>query len=217
MTERNKGLPAGLAWVRPLLDLAMLVLFIIIMHPRYTGMGNHARLAYALCTLVVAHLLLNWRFFAAWGGGPWTKRRVLLAVLDVLLLGCLAAAMVSVKLIPKHTGFNQTGLPQGYMSVHIIAGWLSMFLLAIHLGLHGNLLASVLPERGWLRKLLVLVWNLAALAGFAGAVHIRLVERAQALVPLLKTAPLDPWSYYTSVVLVVILIGTITHYIVKRI
>lgn len=216
MTERSKGLPAGCAWLRPLLDIAMLVLFIIIMHPRYTGMGNHAHLAYALCILVAAHLFLNWRFFAAWNRGPWTGRRILLAVLDVLLLGCLAAAMVSVKLIPKHSGFNQTGLPQGYMSVHIITGWLSMFLLAVHLGLHGSLLASVLPESGPLRKLLILVWNLAALAGFAGAVHIRLVERAQALLPLFKTVPLDPWSYYTSVVLVVMLIGTITHYIVKK-
>ncbi len=216
MTERGTSPKANFAWLRPLLDIAMMVLFIIIMHPRYTGMGNHARMAYALCALVAVHLFLNWRFFAAWGKGPWTRRRILLAGLDMLLLVCLAGSMISVKLIPKHSGFNQTGIPQGYMAVHIITGWLSLFLVAVHLGLHGQMLANILPRGGWMRKVPVLVWKLAALAGIAGAVHIRLVDRAQALLPLLKTAPLDPWSYYSSVVLVLILIGTVTHYLAKK-
>lgn len=205
-----------LCWLRPFVDLAMLILFIAIMHPRYTGMGNHARMAYALCSIIGVHLLLNWRFFAAWGRGPWTRRRIILAVLDVALLVSMAISMVSVKLIPKHTGFYPSGIPNGFMQVHVIAGWLCIFLVAVHLGMHGTALTGRLPKQRIMRKILSLIWKLAALAGVAGAVHINLWTRAQGLYPLLKAPVLDPIGYYMAVVFILILISTVTHYLVKR-
>ncbi len=218
MLTPSKKPAAGLTWLRVLLDFAMLILFVVIMHPRFTNMGNHARMAYALCGLVVVHLLLNWRFFAAWVRGPWTRRRILLVLVDVLLFGALAVSMVSVKLIPKHTGFaNPLGLPQGYMRLHVITGWLSMLLVAVHLGLHGGVLARLAPRDGLLRKAAAGVWSLAALAGIAGALKIDLLQRVQGLYPLLKAPTMEPKIYYLSVILVLILVGTVTHYLVKKI
>lgn len=217
MTKKipRRGL-SKLYWLRPLIDIAMLILFIAIMHPRYTGMGTHARMAYALCSIIVVHLLLNWRFFAAWGHGPWTRRRIILAVLDVSLLVSMVVCMVSVKLIPKHTGFYPSGLPNGFMQVHVVSGWLCMFLVAVHLGMHGTALTGRLPKQGLMRKILNLVWKLAALAGVVGAVHINLWTRSQGLYPLLKAPILDPMGYYTAVVFILILISTVTHYLVKQ-
>ncbi|MCH4157698.1 MAG: hypothetical protein LKF34_03755 [Acidaminococcaceae bacterium] len=217
MAETSKEKGTGLAWLRILVDVAMLALFVALMHPRFTNMGNHARMAYVLCGVVVCHLLLNWRFFAAWGHGPWSRRRVLLTAVNVLLAAGLAVSMVSVKLIPKHTGFaNTLGLPQGYMRLHVIAGWLTMFLVAVHLGLHGSRVARLAPQGGLVQKLVGLVWKLAALAGVAAALQIDLWQRATGVFPLLKAPVPEPRLYYVSVVLVLILVGTVTHYLVKK-
>ena len=206
-------------WLRLLVDVAMLALLIALMHPRFTRMGLHARMGHLLLVVVLVHLKLNWGFVAAWWQrSVWTKRRKMLAAVSAGLFVALAVTMVSIKLIPasSHGQLRVLGHAAGFLRLHLVAGWLSLILAAVHLGLHGTAVVSFLPKAGWTMTFLNWVWKLAALAGIAGAFKIELLTRLTGLYPYFQRPVLEPQVYYASVVFIVILISTLTHYIVRK-
>jgi hypothetical protein len=90
-------------WLQIFVDVAMLVLFIFLAHPRYTGMGTHAHWSYVLFVLVCVHLVLNKWFFLSLFQGKWPKKRVLMTAINILLLVAILVCYGSIKAIPAHS------------------------------------------------------------------------------------------------------------------
>jgi hypothetical protein len=198
-------------WLQIFVDVAMLVLFIFLAHPRYTGMGTHAHWSYVLFVLVCVHLVLNKWFFLSLFQGKWPKKRVLMTAINILLLVAILVCYGSIKAIPAHSHLLFMGAPIGLLRLHVIAGWMAILLMGAHLGLHGTLFASSHFAKTLAGRVLGFILKLAALAGCFAVIKINLGERFLGTYKLFTLPVPKPTPHYGGIVLALILVAMIFY------
>lgn len=92
-------------WLRPILDMIMLLMYVALMHFSLIGGHVHKGLAGAVGVLFVIHVLLNWRFFFNLNKGSWNRIRLYMLTVDVLLIVGMILTYVSAKMV-GHSMFN---------------------------------------------------------------------------------------------------------------
>jgi len=90
------------AWVRIFVDVAMAVLFIVVMATALVQEAPHEYVGIALFVAVVAHIVLNRRWFKALFRGRYNAVRVLQLVAVVGLLACIIGQVVSSLVLSKY-------------------------------------------------------------------------------------------------------------------
>ena len=127
---------------RLLVDIAIFAGFLVAMDPRSTGIAVHEWLSIAFAGTVIAHLLLNWRWFVEvtrrFVGKLATRCRVnyvlnLLLFIDVTLC-VFTGIMISEAALP----WLGITLPMNLLwrRLHDLSADLSLFLIGLHVALH---------------------------------------------------------------------------------
>ena len=126
------------AWARVVVDVAMAVLFIVVMATALVQEVPHEYVGVALFVAVVAHIVLNRRWFRALFRGRYNAVRVLQLVAVVGLLACIAGQVVSSLVLSKYALGFLPALPGASWArrVHMLCSyWMFVFSFA-HVGLH---------------------------------------------------------------------------------
>lgn len=167
---------------RAALDIAMVALLLFQMTRQFLPGAMHEVTGVAFAVLVVAHNVLNRRWYASLLRGPWTLRRAVPAAVNaVLVLVCLGAVACGLGMSGVAVGLGVAGHAVVLRSVHMtLVHWL--FVLAgVHLGLHARQLARRVgrafgapgsPMRPFVRRAAML--GTAALVAYGAYAFVKL-------------------------------------------
>jgi len=137
--------------IRNILNLVMTVLVLLIMDYRFTGNIFHEIAAVVLALLFIFHNILNRRWYQVFIKGRQSLGRVILTFFNLLLLAAMGAVFVTGVLISQ-TVFAPLGIGSRSLFLHELhqgTAYASLILIAIHLGLHWEMLIAKL--KNWLR------------------------------------------------------------------
>ncbi|MBP2655469.1 MAG: hypothetical protein H6Q73_3038 [Firmicutes bacterium] len=128
--------------VRNLLNIVMLILLLLIMDYRFIGNVPHEIGGVVLALLFIFHNVLNRRWYVGFFKGRQSLRRVLTTLVNLLLVIAMFTVFVTGVLISV-TVFAPLGIRSGGILVHDLhqgSAYASLILVAIHLGLHWEML-----------------------------------------------------------------------------
>lgn len=207
--------------IKHFLDLVMTVVLLFLMSYQITGEKAHEWLGMAMFVSVVAHNLLNMKWYAALCKGRYTFLRIIRTTVNVLLLVAMLGTMVSGILMNNYVfPLRISGTMASARVIHLAGSYWSFVLMSMHLGLHWGMIVSMFSkesEKSNLRTVMRFVLRIiaAALAAYGGYCFIKAdalsymtfrmhfafldFERAPALVLGDQLAMMGAWmfiSYY---------------------
>lgn len=118
------------------LHLAMTLLYVAALGCRLTGAVSHEWIGLSFCSLCVAHMAVNRRWFKSIPKGRYTFRRHANLLLNILLLLSVITLCVTGILGSRHV-FDFLGFKGGMeiRQLHTFAAYWGIVLLGIHTGL----------------------------------------------------------------------------------
>ena len=127
----------GKRGIRLAVDAAMAVVFVAVMATALVQEAPHEFLGIALFVLVVVHVVLNRRWFAALARGRYDAVRALQLVAVVGLLACIVAQVVSSLVLSKHAFWFLPALPGAAWArrVHMLCSYWGFLFAFAHVGL----------------------------------------------------------------------------------
>ena len=137
--------------IRNIFNIVMMVLVLLIMDYRFTGNVFHEIAAVVLALLFIFHNILNRRWYQVFIKGRQSLVRVILTLFNLLLLVAMVTVFVTGVLISQNV-FAPLGIGSRSLFLHELhqgAAYASLILIAIHLGLHWEMLMARL--KNWLR------------------------------------------------------------------
>ena len=126
-------------------DLAMTVLLLLLMAKQLTGDVAHEWLGAGMFVLWIAHHALNLGGIAACFGEKYMPVRVVQTVVNLLLLAAMLGTMVSAVILSREV-FAFLPISGGIAlarPMHIFCSFWSFVLMALHLGLHWNMVLGM--------------------------------------------------------------------------
>lgn len=126
-------------------DAGLIVLLPILMAEILTGQEAHEWLGVLMTALFLLHHAINWKWWKSIGKGGYTPLRFAGAVINLLMLADILALAVSGIMM---SGFVFDWLPiSGGMilsrRLHLFASHWGLILMALHTGMHWNMLFSL--------------------------------------------------------------------------
>ena len=123
--------------VRIVIDVAMAAVYVALMATALVQEVPHEYLGIALFALVVAHVVLNWRWFAALARGRYDALRAVQLVAVVGLLACIVAQVASSLVLSKHAFGFLPALPGASWArrVHMLCSYWGFVFAFAHVGL----------------------------------------------------------------------------------
>lgn len=133
-------------------DIAMTILFIVLMAYHVTGNKLHEWLGAALFLLFILHHILNLKWYGGIFKGKYTASRVLMTAINFLLFASMAGMMISGVLLSREV-FGFLNLRAGMFGrrLHMVSTAWGFCFMAAHLGLHWGMAvraAKKIPTRG---------------------------------------------------------------------
>ena len=199
-------------------DALMAGMVVLVVTTALVAEAPHEYLGLVLFALIIAHIVLNRRWFAALGRGRWTAVRVLQAVSVLGLAICIVGQAASAVVLSKHALAFLPPIPGSAFarSVHLMCShWAFVFAFA-HAGLQvKNILLRVggaaPPNRVALWALRIVV---AALSAF-GAVSFVQLELGAYLTGQVQFAAGDPNILFAGIrwASVAVLVAAVFHYL----
>lgn len=133
------------AKVKVLLDIAMTLLLLFLMGYQLWGEAAHEWAGAAIFILFILHNILNRAWYRNLFRGRYTAMRVVSLTVNVLLLITMAALMISSVILSRYV-FDflpiRGGMSWGRM-MHMAAAYWGFVLMAVHLGLHWNMILGM--------------------------------------------------------------------------
>lgn len=135
------------------LDIAMLLLFIVELAGMFVPSKIHMVLGTLLLVAIVAHNIVNRKFYMTLLQGPYTPRRIGNGLTIFLLLGCFLVLAVSGMMLGSSSlSRSPVGMGVNWRSVHLLAAIGALLLLLFHILFQGRryfrprkLVAVILP------------------------------------------------------------------------
>lgn len=130
---------------KPLLDVFMAMLFLLLMADRHTGNDVHEYLGLVLAGGVLLHVWLNRRWVGVLLRGRYDLSRFIRFMMNLLLFAAFIGTLASAAVISK-TVFSFLSLKGELFSrtLHVFFAHWSFLLAAVHLGLYWKKLAAML-------------------------------------------------------------------------
>lgn len=121
------------------LDIAMLLLFIVELAGMFVPSKIHMALGILLLAAIVAHNIVNRKFYATLLQGPYTPRRIGNGLTIFLLLLCFGVLAVSGMMLGVSSlSGSPAGLAVNWRSVHLLAAIGALLLLLFHILFQGR-------------------------------------------------------------------------------
>lgn len=155
-----------------IIDMGMTVLLLFLMARQITGESAHEWLGAGMFVLWIAHHILNRSWYSHLLKGKYTPMRILQTVTNVALLLSMLGLMVSGIILSREV-FAFLPISGGIAfarSLHIASAFWGFVLMALHLGLHWNMILGMVrkaagpAESKWKRYVLRIA--AAAVAGY---------------------------------------------------
>ncbi len=169
-------------------DAAMLVSMLLLMAYGLVGDTAHEWIGMGMFALFVTHHILNHRWIKAVPQGRYTHLRLVQTALVGLIFLCMIGSMVSgivlsrhvFVFLPKHGGYELAG------KLHILCAFWGFVLMSLHLGMHWNMLLTMVRKH--LRSNQIRTWVLR-IAGYSFAAYgaLAFARRDVGLYLLLKS------------------------------
>lgn len=128
--------------IRLSIDLAMTVLLLLLMARQLTGEAAHEWLGAGMFALWILHHILNFKWYSHIGKGKYTPPRMFQLAVNLLLFISMAGMMISAVILSREV-FRFLPISGGISlarSMHILCAFWSFVLMALHLGLHWNMI-----------------------------------------------------------------------------
>lgn len=130
------------------IDMLMTVLLLFLMARQLTGDSAHEWLGAAMFVLWIFHHVLNWNWYSHLFKGKYTTSRMVQTVVDVTLFFCILGLMVSGIILSREV-FAFLPISKGVAfarSLHIFSSFWGFALMALHLGLHWNMVLGMVRK-----------------------------------------------------------------------
>ena len=152
--------------IRLAVDAAMAAAFVAVMATALVQEAPHEFLGIALFALVVVHVVLNRRWFAALARGRYDAVRVLRLVAVVGLLACVAAQVASSLVLSKHVFWLLPALPGAGLArrVHMLCSYWSFLFAFAHAGLQFRTVVVRLGSKRHLGVVAIWTYRIALVA-----------------------------------------------------
>ena len=136
--------------VKRIVDVVLTVLLLFITAYQVTGDTLHEWLGIAMTVIVIAHHILNYKWYKALFKGKYTPYRIVLTLNDVLLLAAFAVTALS--------GMSMSGHAVPFMygtinvmtarKLHLAVSYWAFTIMGIHIGLHlRTMTAKIKPPK----------------------------------------------------------------------
>lgn len=130
-----------------LLDLAMTILFVLLMDFQFTGIEIHEIIGLAICGLFFFHNVLNFKWIKAVTSRFFDKRLPVLTklsyVLNFLLLICVTLIGLSGIFISESLFTNiSVGNRDLWITIHRSSAYLGFVLISVHIGFHWKMIMN---------------------------------------------------------------------------
>ena len=154
--------------IKKVVDVCMTVLLLCLMAYQVTGETLHEWGGIAMTVLLIAHHVLNFRWYKTLFKGRYNAYRTVTVVLNTLLLASIALTAVcgmamSVHAVPFLYGMLPVSFARRF---HLAMSFWSFILMGLHLGLHVPAMASGLRLNKKAKVALTAVFAAVAAAGF---------------------------------------------------
>lgn len=145
--------------MRMIVDILMTVVLLLLMGYSLVGEMIHEWFGISMFVLFVLHHILNSAWFWNVLKGKYTPFRILQTVLVVLMLISIMGSVVSGVILSRHvmSFLPITGGQSWARTVHILCAYWGFVLLALHLGLHWNMIMSM-AKRMWKKPSVIRTW-----------------------------------------------------------
>ena len=149
------------------IDSAMTLALLLLMAYGLVGEAAHEWLGMGMFALFLLHHLLNRRWIRAVPQGRYAPPRIVQTALAGLISLCMVGSMVSgivlsrhvFAFLPKHGGYELAG------KLHILCAFWGFVLMSLHLGMHWNMVLTMMRKhltpfkpRTWCLRLLAYLW-----------------------------------------------------------
>jgi hypothetical protein len=127
------------------LDLAMAIAIVAAMGCRLTGAAAHELTGIAAAIFFIVHNWINWRWYRAIFKGRYNFRRVVDTLVNLLVLAAMTILVISGPMLSL-TVFAFMGLDGSLeiRQVHTSAAYWGLILISVHIGMHWEMIISVL-------------------------------------------------------------------------
>ena len=123
--------------IKIIVDLAMYILFLLLMEEHLIPDETHEWLGISLFVLFIAHNALNYKWYAVLFKGRYTALRIVQTAVNFLLMiamiGCIASSMLISGTV---FAWMNTGGADFGRRLHMISTAWAFVLMSVHLGLH---------------------------------------------------------------------------------
>ena len=134
--------------IRLLTDFGMTLAMLLLMSYQLVGEKAHEWIGMTMFLLVVGHHVLNRRWIGNITKGKYTVHRILQTIIVVLLVLTMIGSMVSGILLSNYLFrfVRIKGVANLARSIHILCAYWGFLLMAVHLGLHWNMMIRILER-----------------------------------------------------------------------
>ena len=123
--------------IKIIVDLAMYILFLLLMEEHLIPDGTHEWLGISLFVLFIVHNALNYKWYAVLFKGRYTALRIVQTAVNFLLMiamiGCIASSMLISGTV---FAWMNTGGADFGRRLHMISTAWAFVLMSVHLGMH---------------------------------------------------------------------------------
>lgn len=136
------------------IDIALVLLFLIIMEPKFTGLVLHEWIGLIVGIIFIVHVFMHWQWIVEATKKyfkKFPKKAKLNYVLDILLLLGSVGILLSALPISRKIGFGWLGIGGDlnmWQHLHVAFSFLTLFIIAIHLGLHWKWAINAIKKIG---------------------------------------------------------------------
>ena len=133
---------------RIVIDLLMTILLLVLMARQLTGDSAHEWLGAGMFVLWIFHHILNRNWYSHLIKGKYTASRIIQTVVDILVLLSMLALMVSGIILSREV-FAFLPISKGIAfarSLHVFSAFWGFALMALHLGLHWNMILGMVRK-----------------------------------------------------------------------
>ena len=206
---------------RVCVDCALAALLVAVMATALVQEAPHEYLGCALLAAVVAHIVLNRRWFAALFRGHYSAVRVLQVVAVAGVAVCMGAQMASALVLSKFAFGFLPALPGASWarSVHLVCSYWGFVFAFAHVGLHAKGFAR-LARRSGKSHPSAAVWAMraaVAIVALLGAVSFVQLDFAAYLFGRVQFAGADYdsalWLIFARYASVAVLIATVFYWV----
>ena len=134
--------------IRLLADSGMTLSLLLLMSYQLVGEKAHEWIGMAMFLLVIGHHVLNRRWTGNITRGKYTVHRILQTVIVILLALMMIGSMVSGILLSNYIFrfVRIKGVANLARSIHILCAYWGFLFMAVHLGLHWNMMLRILEK-----------------------------------------------------------------------